>query len=294
MRKLLFVSLAIISAQTFASAQWSQSMFNSPNQQLVEDAVRKGIILVRQDYQLRDTLTNQKYGRNHETNFGTVYSIAAIVQNALSVSDRFVSPWEYDSNYDHYRSSQYQPIISKTLIRDVADSTYTELQYGKNNIRALKDGIVYYVDSLSHPDRGFIIDHSKGEKDGWLVWVFTNDTTRLTNASLSLVTYKYKATIEEGLNKYSVKQPTVSGRILGGVYVCPRTTTIGTLEFMFEGLIIPDENDNGQFYYFFDTTDDLTRSISEATTEAENILTPITDDSVQDRNTRRRSRNRNR
>lgn len=293
MRKVLFVSLAIIASQAFAFAQWSQSMFNSPNQQLVEDAVRNGIVLIRQDYQLRDTLTNQKYGRNHEAYFGTVYSIAAKVQNALSVSDKFVSPWEYDSNYEHYRSSQYQPIIFKTMIRELSDSTFTELQYDNNNIRALKDGIVYYVDSLSHPNRGFIIDQSKGEKDGWLVWVCSSDTTQLSNASLSLVTYKYKATIEEGLTKYSVKRPTVSVGILGGIYVCPRTTTIGTVEFMFEGLIIPDGNDNWQFYAICGTNDDLT-NVSETTSEAENTLTPVSDDSIQDRNSRHSSRNRNR
>lgn len=291
MKKILLVYLIIITSQAFAFAQWSQSMFNSPNQQLVEDAVRKGIVLVRQDYQLQDTLTNQKYGRNHETYFGTVYSIAAKLQNALSVSERFVSPWEYDSNFAQYNNSHYQPIISKTMFRALSDSSYTELHYNRNYIRALEEGIVYHVDSLSHPDRGFIVDRSIGEKEGWLVWVFASDTTQLSNESLSLVTYKHKVTLEEGLNKYMVTQPGVSGHILGGIYVCPNITVIGTVDFLFEGLIVHDVNEQWQFYVFCETESGST-TLSDNLPEQGDELTPVTENTQNENNSRHRSRNR--
>lgn len=294
MKKIILLSLAFFAFQTILHAQWSQSIFNSPNQQLVEAAVRDGIILVRQDFQLCDTLTNQKYGRNHESNFGTVYSIAVKVQNALSVSNKFVRPWDFDGNYVQYRNSQYRPIISKTSIRSLSDSTFTDFQYENRNIRALKDSVVYFVDSLSHEKRGFIIDHSKGEKDGWLVWAVINDSTNVENENISLVAYKYKISLEGGLQKYSIGQPTISGHILGGIYVCPIVTSIGTVEFMFEGLITSSDNVNWEFYVL---CDDINNEGANAGTldVAENALTPIEVEQPQDdRSTKNRTRNKKR
>lgn len=293
MRKFLLASLSIFTFQTLVFAQWSQSMFNSPNQQMVEDAVRNGIILVCQDYQLRDTVSNQKYGRNHETHFGSVYSIAAKVMDALSVSNRFVRPWDYDINFTQYRNSQYQPVVSKTTFRALSDSTFSDLRYSSCNIRVLKDSVVYYVDSLSHQDRGFIVDHNKGEKDGWLVWAFVNDSTSVRRETISLVTYRHKVSLEDGLHSYAIKQPTVSGHILGGIYVCPTVTTIGTIEFLFEGLIVSDGQNRWQFYTFCDINQGITE-ISESPSESEGVLTPVNEEPRQDRNTRSRSRNRNR
>lgn len=273
MKKNVLILLTIFALPTILSAQWSQSLFNSSNQQLVETAVRDGIILVRQDFQLCDTLTNQKYGRNHELNFGTAYSIAVKVQDALSVSNEFVRPWEFDGNFIPYRNSQYRPIISKTSIRSLSDSTFMDFQYDIRNVRALKDSVVYFIDSLSHDKRGFIIDRIKGEKDGWLVWAVVNDSANVEKENISLVTYKLKMTLEEGLRKYTIEQPAISGHILGGIYVCPVVTSIGTIEFMFEGLIVSNDNVNWAFYAICDETDNIN---GIATSDnLSNELTPI-------------------
>ena len=92
--------IALVAFHLASYAQWSQSIFNSPNQKMVEDAVKDGIILVRQNFQLKDTMTQQRYGRNHGDSFGSQYCIAAKVKSGLCVSKRFRNPWEYDDNYE--------------------------------------------------------------------------------------------------------------------------------------------------------------------------------------------------
>ena len=293
MRK-LFIIVALVALSSVSYAQWSQSIFNSPNQQMVEDAVKNGIVLIRQDYQLSDTITKQRYGLNHEANFGSQYSIAVKIEKGLSVSNRFVTPWDYDDNYTPYRDSQYIPVMSNTQCRSLQDSNYVEFKYRPENIIAIKDSAVYQVDSLVHPGRGFLCNRETGEKEGWIVWLYVSDSANLAKENISMVTYRQKVTIKEGLHNYSFKQPEVNGQVLGGLYVYPQNTTIGTLEFLFVGLLIPNSGEMWQFYAIGEEPDASLGGEDPAEhVGQESTLTPI-EEPQQEQPARNRSRRRNR
>ena len=178
------VVITIVLAFSFncAFAQLLHGLLNSPNQQLVENAVKEGILLVKQEYQLLDTVTNTKYGRNHQEMFGIVYSMALKAEKRYIVTDEFLHPWRFDKQYADLQNNEYKPIISKTQIKVISDSTLQTLVYNSANFSSIKDSVLYSLDSIGHSNGGFSTDTSfAGEQDGWLVWVTYKD--KLTDST---------------------------------------------------------------------------------------------------------------
>lgn len=267
--KRVIVSLVILIVSfNCAIAQFSQSLFNSSNQQLVEQAVKEGIVLLRQDYQLLDTLSNTRYGWNHQEVFNSIYSIGFNVKGSYIVNERFIRPWQFDQRYKEFRDTTYIPVISKTYSKSILDTAYTNIKYNPSYNRVIKDSLVYSVDSLTYECRGFSVDSSFGEKDGWLVWVTATDSVPQENTQLSIVTYRHQITIEEEKNEYIIPKPATSQNIMAGILVVPKNTHIGVLDFQVIGYAYKKGN---EWYIIRDTENII---ISEQDNKF--LLTPVT------------------
>ena len=235
MKRIIVSIVVLIASLNCAVAQFSQSLFNSSSQQLVEQAVKGGIVLLRQDYQLLDTLSNTRYGWNHQEVFNSIYSVGFKVGSGYVVNERFVRPWNFDQRYHELRDTTYVPVISKTSCKSMVDTVYTDVKYNSDHKRSIKDSLIYRVDSLVHERRGLRIDSSLGEKEGWLVWITSADSLLQENTQLSVVTYKHKITIEENKKEYALPKPATSKNIMAGILVVPNNTQVGVLDFQIVG-----------------------------------------------------------
>lgn len=270
--KRIIVSIAVLIASlNCAVAQFSQSLFNSSSQQFVEQAVKDGIVLLRQDYQLLDTLSNTRYGWNHQEVFNSIYSVGFKVEGGYVVNERFVRPWNFDQRYRELRDTTYVPVISRTRSKSMADTVYTDVKYNPDYKRSIRDSLIYRVDSLTHERRGLRIDSSLGEKEGWLIWVTSADSLLQENTQLSVVTYKHQITIEENKKEYALPKPATSKNIVTGILVVPNNTQIGVLDFQIIG-------------YAYQRGDDryVIRDVDIATIPEQNnnvsLLTPVSTD----------------
>lgn len=235
MKKVNILLAVLFGATGVASAQFSQSMFNSPNQQLVEQAVRNGIVLMRSDYQLLDTVTNERYGWNHREMFNSVYSVGIKAGDSYMVSDRFVRPWSYDGRYLGLTGVAYVPVVSRTVCRMMSDTVMTEIDYAASEIYPLEDSLAYLVGGTAREVRGFSVDSAAGDKDGWLVWVVAEDSTLSDDSELSLVTYRHSMTLDKDTLCYQLPDLVTSEYVVGGFYVVPQNTAVGVLDFKLAG-----------------------------------------------------------
>lgn len=277
MKRIIVSIVVLIASLNCAVAQFSQSLFNSSSQQLVEQAVKGGIVLLRQDYQLLDTLSNTRYGWNHQEVFNSIYSVGFKVEGGYVVNERFVRPWNFDQRYRELRDTTYVPVISKTSCKSMVDSVYIDVKYNPDYKRCIKDSLIYRVDSLVHERRGLKIDSSLGEKEGWLVWVTSADSLLQENTQLSVVTYKHKITIEENKKEYALPKPATSKNIMAGILVVPNNTQVGVLDFQIVGYAYRKGND----WY-------VIRDVEIATIpEQDNnvsLLTPVSTDDEEENN----------
>jgi len=272
--KRIILSITGIIFIASVNAQFMPRSLNSGNQQLIEEAVKGGIFIVRQSYQLQDTVTNTFYGWNNEEQFGYSVSLGIKARNGYYLDNRAVKPWKYDSKFIEYNNkNQYIPVISESKYRSLKDdSAFSVLPYDKNKVKALTGGQFYILrDSLSD-SRGFDSDNSDGDKAGWLVWVVSSDSINFdTNKSISLLVYRNELTFESGENSYKIKNPPTNNQILGGFYIVPEVTGIGNVSFRICGLL---NNEEGS-WQVVRLTDSFSKTEVIRAKPVEKGLTPI-------------------
>ena len=283
--KKLFVILILLSGSAGSSfAQlFGTGIFSSSNQQLVEKAVQDGIVLLRQEYQLEDTLTMKRYTWDNRPEFGSAVSMCVLAENGYVVADRVLHPWESDSRFSQYRNTKYRPVLSKTYFRTVADSVYRAAGRPEPRFeRNLSDdgGWVYAVDSL-FGGKGFAADRASGEKDGWLVWLTADKDSEDDTAGLSLVTYRHKLTVEESSERCEIPASTTLRSVIGGIYVVPQYRGIGEVVFALTGVVVPD-GDRWQLLRIADSLSDDSCAVEESeptpSDDLQDALTPVQQD----------------
>lgn len=271
MKKTIIISLLLASFHSVA-AQISQSLLNSPNQQLVESAVKDAFVVLQQDYQLLDTATNTRYGWNHQELFNSIYSVGILMKDGIVVTDRFTAPWRYDARYQSLNNAAYRPIISRTSYRAIGDTAMVGVQYDEHCCSPVKDDHLLFIDSVANGRKGLSVDTANGTKEGWLVWLVASDTTLTRDMAPSIVTYRYKLAVDSTVTDYQLPKPSVSGHILSGIYVVPTNSAIGVLDFRLIGVAYPNDDK----WYIARVSMQATTSTAVEEEEPTMLLTPIT------------------
>lgn len=279
MKRIVISLIALLASFGSASAQFSPDLFKSVGQQLVERAVKGGVVYLRQDYQLLDTLTNTRYGWNHQAMFNSIYSVGFKVEGGYVVNEPFVKPWGTDSRYLELQDTTLLPVISKTLCRPMCDSVATELTFNPEHIRPIKDSMLYRIDNLPHERRGFRTDATLGEKDGWMVWVVTTDSLLHDRTELSFVSYRQTITTVEETREYQLPAPTTTKTLLAGVLLVPIYSQIGVIDFQVVGYAYQQGSD---WYIVRETpvapsiaAPEVVAADTEEETEVPSFLTPV-------------------
>ena len=239
-KTVLFLCGLLLYTDVFAQLQ--MSLPKTGNQQMIETSVSEGLFLIRQEYQLEDTLTHKRYTLDNRSDFGSVVSFGVLTESGYIVRNNIVSPWENDRQFEQYWDSQYQPVLSKTMIRTAKDSTWRESALiSPQCVYPMKDSQWVEVKDSLYAE-GLATDYSDGKKDGWIVWL-TSGKEHKDSSAFSLVTYRQSLELSgKDDDDIEIKVPNTNTYVLGGIYINPCFERIGHITFKICGAIVKKED----------------------------------------------------
>lgn len=243
MRNLVLIVIAIVVNTTWCSAQNLDFNFQSPNQQIIEEVVSKGLYIVKQEYILKDTTAKnpKSYGRMGNSFFSVSYCLGLVVDSMIITDQKILTPWINDRNYDEYRNDRTKkPEISKQYYRKFNQSIYT--LKAKSNVTVYDSLVSVYQLYDSTLIKGFTLDSSVGEKEGWVVVVSTDQTNIDTLSVFQMNIYKSKCEYTKNRMPVEIKRLPVSKRLIGGFFIVPNYQNIGSVYFSVAGFIAEADN----------------------------------------------------
>ncbi len=218
-------------------AQFESFRFSSDNQELIRKTVEQGLVLIRQEYQLEDTLTGKRYTLDNRPEFGSVTAMGVRTRNGFILPEKVLQPWIGDKNYRNFKAENLIPVLSKTSIRSAGDTVWLEAPLlAPYDVAPLADTAWVEASDSSSCGNGFTVG-VPDSRDAWIVWL-TSETDNLESPGLSLVVYRYElpdAVDEDRI--IDVKNVNTKASVLGGVVVVPVFETIGCVDFMLRGVI---------------------------------------------------------
>jgi hypothetical protein len=241
------------------------------SQQLLENAVKDGLIIVHRYYQLQDVSVAPpaNYGWNNQPHFGDSWSLAVKTSGGCLLSDAAVHPWTYDGKFGEYRSqTRYRPVYFKSEYRHMDTAVYLPVAI-PDSVVAVSAGRLYQVADSVFGNRGFVLDHETGAKDGWLVWLVSRVPVADNAAQpFSLVAHRSELTFTGSQSQYEVRTLSTERVILGGIYVLPQVTGVGQITVKLSG-VLHKENDK---WYVVKLASSAASASSE--TSGAGVLTP--------------------
>lgn len=263
MRKVL-ISIAILLFSSIAHAQ-----YQTAGQLLIEQSLTGSLFVISQSYQLKDTVTEQIFGRNNQKQFGEAYSMALKVDGGYYVASNLFTPWVGDENYKKYEG-KLKPVLYETKARGLSDTIWQPVSI---DFPIEKDSLNQYLfinDTVLYMGEGLSIDTVKYKTAGWVVLV-----TKRKNVGLEKITkienLIYKNVVDFTYTKPSVNVTDMENDFLFGFFIEPKQTEYGQLTFFLKGFLFRDNE--GWFVQKM-----ILGVNSRHEEEHTNELTPATDD----------------
>lgn len=232
---------------------------------LVEEAVSNGVILVRQPYYATDqtgNFYNYKKGKDSANGeLGAVYSVGLIINGGYLFTDRVMTPWEYDSEYNEKRNGKVGGVKPETTTYSLLNkkASYQPLAFD-----GATAGIVYPDKVFTTPvnsalfQYGFDINREEGRRDGYVVWIspaLNQDMSK--DASLNFEVMPRKISVSSN-PKDLINLGTGHANAIGMVYVVPEVNGIGNIVLNLEGIGVFDpETMKWSLAFAFGDEDDI-------------------------------------
>lgn len=237
MRKLIIIIL-------FTPFLMMGQIFKSPNQQFVEQAVKNGIFVIKQTYQLEDTTTHQRFGRYGNEEFGAFSTLAIRTNVGYIVDSRLLTPWDSDSNYARYRDS-HSPVIANSYYMELTDSVMSPITFSADSLNIGQHRLAKLCpkDSALVGFSNKLYNHTT---EGWVIWV-SNDSTlnaHIGKKSPEMTIFKRTIDFQPDSVTYKIDAPNTSNQIWGGIFVVPEQTEIGQITFFLGGVIVKDKENS--------------------------------------------------
>ncbi len=242
--KRITVTIAAMAFATMSQAQIQQS-----ENRLVTESVGGSLLVVEQTYKVKDRNAELYYGLDGRNEFGKSLSIAVRLNGGLCYTSQFVAPWLTDPNYQRYKAG-YLPIYAGAQFKYVADSALRGFPFDSTGCKKTESDMVYLTAKTPFDAQGLEPDTVAGNKQGWLLWVVSNDTVNRTD-SLIIEARSCNITVSDTMLFHKANQPkyqvVISSKpytnVLGGVFVTPQFSAIGNVKFMLTGIIVKKDNE---------------------------------------------------
>lgn len=282
MKRILFI-MALSFVCMMLNAQMPFT-FKTSETLLIERSVSDGIVLIRQDYQLEDTVSHKRYSLDNRSYFGRSYSLGVFTDKGIVTGRNVVKPWEYDSNFEQYKNGKYRPVLSNTMARNPGDSVWREIgSFATDNIVELTDTSWISVSDTTL-NKGFSIDTVSGHNDGWLIWL-ESTKEHADTADLSLSINRYQLTIsEDGTCTDDIRPFGNDSDRFGGLYIKPSFEHIGCIVLKLSGIIVNDNKSDQESWKFVKCPSlELTSDVPSETEVSTPVLTPVEDENKPDK-----------
>lgn len=219
-------------------------IFKSSNQQIVESAIQDGFIIIKESYQLEDTVSRQRYGRFGNEEFGETISLGIKMRNGVLLNDKVVHPWDYDENFERYRES-HKPIHFKTEYMEFNNLTYNPITIRFDSLTVQNDKITFSENSTFR-GKGFEQIDLNEKREGWIVWISGKSKIEECDSISNPIYITYREVIDfsEDLQKYVIEKPQTDSEIWGGIFIVPEQTQIGQITFKLVGTLLYDFAEN--------------------------------------------------
>lgn len=218
----------------------------------IDEAVRNGLFVSCQSYQICDKETGDLFGLNGKTEFGIEYSLGIKVPGGYCLLDQAVHPWLYDKNFSKYQT-KYEPVFYQAKYADLGEQVqYDSLDYSLTNVTAITDSVLYRFTSSTFDGKGFILDNEEGQKNGWMVWVMqSKDSDMSMDVNFTFISLKESIDVKKECSFMEVTPPNTYYRLVGGIYIVPEYSSIGVVKFKLCGIMVPHNKDVWNLYFPF-------------------------------------------
>ncbi len=227
MKRLIFI--LIIALGTIASN--AQIKLQTTNQSLIEQSVAPAFVEIVRPYVLRDKLSGETFKIEGKNNFNEVTSMAIMVKGGILTTKAGVAPWESDLEYNNFQDKYdglalgiHVKVDGQTIIYDSIEEVCL----------SPKSEILYFIATDSNTD-GLTLNTPLENVNGWVVLL-----TKEKDSSLATTSFSKNLKIKQGVEKYELERPLGNLKIIGGVYIEPTFTSIGTVEFRLCGIILEE------------------------------------------------------
>lgn len=210
--------------------------FKSNNQQILEDALKGAFVTVIQSYELCDTTTNERFGREGKSYFSQIPFLGIKTTKGLILEKEVITPWQLDDDFSKYED-EYLPILTETTFgARPSDSFMTSTLpslINSENTKPLKN-FICFRDSINQTF-GLEVDSLSGLKNGWIIWVSLSKDTQ--NDSIKLNPIRKDIEISDDGIPIKIDNPSGEDTIMGGIYIVPKQTKIGQISLFISGIL---------------------------------------------------------
>lgn len=263
-RRIILYIFIVLGLGFSAHGQLLNLAFRSNNQQILEDAIKGSFIKVVQSYELCDTTSNERFGREGNSYFSQIPYLGIETSEGLILPIEALTPWCKDEDFAKYEG-KYKPLLTETNFQAL-----DLLAPSRENVPSLIDSnntidmnrFVCFNDSVTD-NLGLLVDSIPGQKTGWLIWA-TSPKTFNQSDSIKVISIRRDISIPDNASPITVEKPNTEDEIIGGIYIVPVQTKIGQINLYISGILNLNENEWEIFFPF----------ISEPKKE-EKPLTPV-------------------
>ena len=207
---------------------------------IYREIIMNNLFVLRQDYSLYDKRDDEYYGLDDNDFFGTTYSIGLKCKGFNILTDVAIRPWEYDGNYENFKSKKLVPEITSSKYRFVNDSTshrFTQSDTVITTNRKIKEDSYYSSAPFIKSQEGFILNTQDTCKTGILVWIII-EKGRIESADMK-VNFDFSSFETEMFGSVSVTPP-ANKKVIGGLFITKSQET--DIPFHLAGLLSQKDN----------------------------------------------------
>lgn len=238
-KRLLVLSFAL-ALTSMMEAQDFTFVFGGDD--LIKKTNGKAIAVVEQMYQLKDAKGNV-YGLNGNEEFGETYSLGIVTEEGLIVTDKATHPWDYDPNYDQYKNDKnYEPVLYETDIKPFGEKDSIRMECTEETPKDLGVGC-FLMPCFQSEEGGITLSDTTGKVDGWMVWAMHPTSNEITKDLDYHVYVVHTQSVDVKDNGFVVKPPQNMERAIGGFFVVPHITKVGSVCFELCGVAIKMNDD---------------------------------------------------
>lgn len=237
MKKISILMSGVLLGMIPSMAQFPGFSLKSNNQQLIEQSVKGALVKVTRAYELCDTVTGDRYGRNGNESFNEIPYLGIAAGDVVLVDASSNEPWVNDELFTKYKG-KYRPIATATKVETLfaaTDSVSTAKGIASDSC-ATRQGLVEVRGAVA-ASNSLACDTVSGDKEGWIVWVTSKDGS-LDAGNLSFSVIRKTVGQDDGETAATVEGPKSDEAVMGGFYVVPEFQKPGNIELKIAAVVL--------------------------------------------------------